>query len=296
MQRYDITSKVLFRDYAKDFVRLTIKERDFEIIETIPTELPTVQMRMTDAPVRVRIGEEEVIVHTEFQTETSQVPMELRLSEYIGRLIREHQIPVYVTVIYLGESAGINDPGGYQYAFDNIFSYSLRYQVIRFPEINGQEILDQKGPIGLLPFSALMKRPEGVTKEEWLKRCTQTVLAVEMEQEKKKEYVGSFFVLSSLIHDTNLIISLLKEVGTMIDLEDFPLIKEFTKKARAEGRAEGRADDLAKIVEIRFGQTGLQKLKERLRAIRDEQKLSALIESALTTSSLDAFQKSLAEI
>ncbi|MBM3241484.1 hypothetical protein FJZ31_34820 [Candidatus Poribacteria bacterium] len=103
--------------------------------------MPIVQIRMTDAPVRVRIGAEEVIVHTEFQTETSQVPMELRFAEYVGRLIREYRIPVYVTVIYLGESAGINDPGGYQYAFDNTFSYSLRYQVIRFPEINGQEIL-----------------------------------------------------------------------------------------------------------------------------------------------------------
>jgi uncharacterized membrane protein YcjF (UPF0283 family) len=145
-----------------------------------------------------------------------------------------------------------------------------------------------------------MKMPEGVTKEEWLKRCMQTVLTVEMTPEKKKEYVGSFFVLSSLIHDTDLIMFLIKEVGIMIDLEDFPLIREFAKKARAEARAEGlaegRADDLAKIVEIRFGQTGLQKLKERLRAIRDEQKLSALIESALTTSSLDAFQKTLAEI
>jgi hypothetical protein len=39
---------------------------------------------MTDAPVRVKIGEEEVIVHTEFQTETSRIPMELRLAEYIG--------------------------------------------------------------------------------------------------------------------------------------------------------------------------------------------------------------------
>jgi predicted transposase YdaD len=269
---------------------------------------------MTDAPVRVRIGEEDVIVHTEFQTETSQVPMELRLAEYVGLLIREYRIPVYVTVIYLGESAGINDPGGYQYAFDNIFSYSLRYQVIRFPEIDGQEILDRNGPIGLLPFSALMKMPEGVTKEEWLKRCMQTVLTVEMTPEKKKEYVGSFFVLSSLIHDTDLIMFLIKEVGIMIDLEDFPLIREFAKKAReearaeglaeglaegraeglVEGRAEGRADDLTKIIGIRFGQTGVQKLEERIRAIRDEQILSTLIESALTSSSLEAFQKALA--
>lgn len=209
-----------------------------------------------------------------------------------------------ITVIYLGESAGINDPGGYQYAFDNTFSYSLRYQVIRFPEIDGQEILDKKGPAGLLPFSALMKRPEGVTKEEWLRRCTKTVLAVEMDPEKKKEYVASFFVLSSLIHDADLIMSLLKEGGIMIDLEDFPLIREFAQKARAEaraegrieGRAEGRAEDLTKIIEIRFGQTGLQELEEQIRAIQDEQKLFALIEYALTSSSLDAFKKTLAEI
>ncbi len=151
MRKYDITSKFLFKDYARDFVRLTIKEGDFEIIEEIPTEQPTVQMRMTDAPVKVRVGDKEVIVHTEFQTETSKTPMELRLSEYVGRLIRQHGIPVYVTVIYLGESAGKNDPGGFQYAYDDIFSYSLRYQVIRFPEIDGQEILDKKEPIWTSP-------------------------------------------------------------------------------------------------------------------------------------------------
>jgi len=32
--------------------------------------------------------------------------MELRLSGYVGHLIRQHGIPVYVTVIYLSESAG----------------------------------------------------------------------------------------------------------------------------------------------------------------------------------------------
>jgi len=84
----------------------------------------------------------------------------------------------------------------------------------------------------------------------------------------------------------------------MIDLEDFPFIREFAKKAReearAEGLAEGRTDDLTKIIRIRFGQTGVQKLEERIRAIRDEQILSTLIESALTSSSLEAFQKALA--
>jgi len=100
MGKYDISSKVLFKDYAEDFVRLTIKDRDFEIIETIPTELPIAEIRFTDAPV------------------------------------------------------------------DDTFWYSLRYQVIRIAEIDGEKILSQKAPLGLLPFSAIMKRPEGVEKEE----------------------------------------------------------------------------------------------------------------------------------
>jgi len=62
MGRYDISSKVLFKDYERDFVTLTLKDRDFEIIGTIPTEFPSVQMRMMDAPVKVRIGDEEAIV------------------------------------------------------------------------------------------------------------------------------------------------------------------------------------------------------------------------------------------
>jgi hypothetical protein len=256
MQRYDITSKVLFKDYARDFVGLTIKDKEFEIIEKIDTELPIVQMRMTDAPVRVRIGEEEAIVHTEFQTETSRVPMELRLAEYVGRLIREYGIPVYVTVIYLGESAGINDPGGYHYALGDTFSYSLRYQVIRFAEMDGQEILDKKESVGLLPFSALMKMPEGVTKEEWLRRCTKTVLSIDMDSEEKQEYVASFFVLSGLMHEPELIMAFLKEERIMIEIEKSSLIKEFTKRAREEGIAKGYGDALIKIIETEYGKKG----------------------------------------
>ena len=90
----------------------------------------------------------------------------------------------------------------------------------------------------------------------------------------------------------------------MIDLEDFPLIRNFAEKARAEARAkglaeglaEGRVGDLTKIIEIRFGTTGLQELEEQIRAIQDEQKLFALIKPALTSTSLDAFKNALAEI
>ena len=51
MAQYDISSKVLFADYERDFIALTLGTQDFEILGPIPTEFPSVQMRMTDAPM-----------------------------------------------------------------------------------------------------------------------------------------------------------------------------------------------------------------------------------------------------
>lgn len=196
MAKYDITSKVLFQDYERDFIALALGNRDFEILEPIPIEFPSVQMRMTDAPMKVRLSDgTEAIVHIEFQTETSADPMEYRIAEYIGRLIHEYRIPVYVTVIYLAPSAGVNDPGGYAYNLSDTFAYVLRYQVIRINEIDGQTILERKAPIGLIPFTPLMKRPEDISKEGWLQRCVRTVLEIPLESEETglhRQFLYSF--------------------------------------------------------------------------------------------------------
>lgn len=53
MGKYDISSKVLFEDFVEDFIKLSIRGHDFEIIEAIPTELPVAEIRFTDAPVTV---------------------------------------------------------------------------------------------------------------------------------------------------------------------------------------------------------------------------------------------------
>ena len=78
----------------------------------------------------------------------------------------------------------------------------------------------------------------------------------------------------------------------MIEIEKSSIIREFSKKARAEGYI----DAIIKIVETEYGRNGLRELEERIRAIQDEQKLFSLIEPALTSPSLDAFKKVLADI
>ena len=310
MAQYDISSKVLFADYERDFIALTLGTQDFEILGTIPTEFPSVQMRMTDAPMRVRLSDgREVIVHIEFQTGTSGDPMEFRIAEYIGGLIHEYQLPVYVTVIYLAPSAGRNAPGGYVYNFEDTFSYALRYQVIRMEEIDGEEILDQQSPIGLIPFAGLMKRPQSVSNEEWLDKCIQTVLEIPLEsEEKQRDYFASFCVLSRLVYADDLIQKVLKEKRMILDIEDSPFIKMYTDKARAEGRIEGfqegerdaqqraevdaYANALLRVIERVFGLRGREELEPCIRAITDGQKLVSLIDLALQSPSIDEFKRS----
>ena len=231
--------------------------------------------------------------------------MEFRIAEYIGRLIHEYRLPVYVTVIYLGPSAGVSDPGGYAYNRDDIFAYALRYQIIRMAEIDGQTTLERKSPIGLIPLTPLMKRPEDVSKEEWLERCIQTVLEIPLEtEEKKRDYIASFCLLSNLVYEMDLVQKLVKEVQTMIDFENLPLIKMFTEKARTEALIEGgreaevRAytDALLQIVKQEFGKRGAEELEPRIRAIADGQKLARLITPALQSPSVEAFKEILGQV
>jgi hypothetical protein len=306
MAQYDISSKVLYADYERDFIAFALGTEGFEILEPIPVELPSVQMRITDAPMKVRLSDgTEAIVLIEFQTETSTDAMEYRIAEYVGRLLHEHQLPVYVTIIYLAATAGASDPGGLTYNLGNTFAYGLRYQVIRMSEIDGQAIVNQKSPVGLVPFTPLMKRPEDVTKADWLERCVDTVLQIPLESaEKRRDYVASFCVLANLVYEDNVISTLVKEVQTMIDLENSVFIKMFTEKDREKvhdegsrtGRLEAYTDALLQIIKQEFGNRGVRELEPHISAIDDEQKLARLITLALQASSVEALKQVLSQL
>ena len=74
----------------------------------------------------------------------------------------------------------------------NIF---IEYQVFRLIEMNGQTILDLK-PVGLIPFTPLMKPPGDVDSEQWLRRCVQTADSIDVPN--RSQYLGSLAVLGNL--------------------------------------------------------------------------------------------------
>ena len=59
------------------------------------------------------------------------------LRGYNGFLIRQHQLRVYCSVLYLHPHAGLNDPGFYAYRRFGC-EYKHQYRVIRLIEIDGE--------------------------------------------------------------------------------------------------------------------------------------------------------------
>ena len=154
-------------------------------------------MHQADMLIKVALNGEEVLIHFEFQTTDSyDSEMSLRMAGYIVRTVETYRLLVYSTVIYLRPSAGRRDPGYYlqDRAKHRIF---IEYQVLRLIEIDGEPILDTK-PVGLVPFTPLMKRPASVSSEEWLRRCVQTADGIDVPN--KPAYLGSLAVLGNLIY------------------------------------------------------------------------------------------------
>ncbi|MYD64153.1 MAG: hypothetical protein F4W91_24230, partial [Gemmatimonadetes bacterium] len=170
MADIDTISKYLIQHYPDHFAHFALARDDIEVIEVIDTEQLTVEARQADSFIRVRIGDEEALVHNEFQTtDSTNPPMPRRMAGYIGRAIEHHGLPIYSNVIYLRPNAGQRDPGFYEQAQLG-YRVVIQYNVIRLIEIEGQRILNT-GHSGLIPFTQLMKPPEGMASDAWLHQC-----------------------------------------------------------------------------------------------------------------------------
>ena len=64
-QDYDNMGKSLWRDHAADLSRFVLDEDDVEVLEDLDTEQQTVIARQTDITKRVRVNNQEAVLHVE---------------------------------------------------------------------------------------------------------------------------------------------------------------------------------------------------------------------------------------
>ena len=294
MADIDTISKYLIQHYPDHFARFALARDDVEVIEIIETEQPTVRARRADSFIRVRIDGQEALVHNEFQTtDSTKPPMPRRMAGYIGHAIEHHGLPIFSNVIYLRPNAGQNDLGYYIQEVPG-YEIAIRYRVIRLIEIEGQPILST-GHSGLIPFTPLMKPPDGMASDAWLHQCIHTARTRPIGRSYRADYLAGMVALSELVYDSETISAVIFQEDIMDIIRESSLFQSLTQQSREEAREEGgrqRAiEDLLDVLEVRFDMPETHPLSTRIAAIDDLQRLKQLLRTAVQVPNLDAFQR-----
>ena len=290
MASFDTTSKKQVETNPQDFVNLCFKFglTNITVLEVVTPEQPTVEMHQADTLIKVLRDGQEVLVHFEFQTTDSYDPeMPLRMAGYIIRAIEVYRSPMYSNVIYLRPDAGNNDPGRFAQNLEG-HNISIEYQVFRLIEMDGQEILDLK-PVGLIPFTPLMKPPVDMNQEEWLRRCVQTADGIDVPN--KPEYLGSLAFLGNLIYDAQTILEIISEET----MQQPSIVEYVAPQAREQGAQETTRENILEILAFQLQPEVAETFKSDLESINDLQRLKQLFRTALRVESPEEFTQALNE-
>ena len=295
-QDFDNLSKRLWADHPQDLSRFVTGEDDVEIGEDINTEQHLVVARHTDITKWAQINGQTVILHVELQLrESTHRPMWARNAQYQGYLVGEYQVPVYSNVIYFHPRAGRDDPGGYAYKHEG-YGHANHYKVIRLSEVEGQPILEQQAP-GLLPFTPLMKPPEGMALEHWIQTCVDATLALPTDQETQGDLLCGLSLFGGIVYDPQLFKRLIPE-AVMQESRYYQLLRqEFIAQGIEQGIEQGARqmsiESTLNILSERFPSADVNALKPVLEAIDDLNRLKTLNLNASITESFRAFQEGL---
>ena len=287
MAEIDIVSKHLIQTYPADFARFALQRDDIEGVEVLDTEQPNV--RRPDSLLQVRVGDQDILVHHEFQTtDSTDSPMPLRMAGYIGRLIERYGLPVYAHVLYLRPDAGRRDPGYYLQEHPD-YPIAIRYKVIRLSQLPGQAVLDS-GSVGLLPFAPLMQPPAGQTEATWLEQCVASAWDMPLERSVKADVLTGLTLLSSLVYNPQTITATVSKEYLMDLMRESPFAQYLTQQAREEGIEQGIRESIQEALELRFEPTAMRPLADQIAAIDDVPRLKELFRAALQVPSLKAFR------
>ena len=284
MAQYDEIVKHLMDRFADEFAMLSFGTPDVQVLETLDTEQQTVKVHRNDMTFKVRWHNETVLLHIEVQTEDSRdKPMELRVLAYTSELLLRHELPVYSVVIYLSPNAGQTDPGGYSYGND-VFGLQHKYQVIRLADLEGESFLEAAS-VGLLPFTPLMKPPEGMRTEVWLERCVEKTVVAPVDPQTRGTLLFALSTLGSLAHDLTFIQKLISEEM----MRESPFIEHLMQK----GARENSINNIQSVLTTRFPQSDVQDVEHALESIQDIDRLTELHRRAVQTPSVEAFLQAL---
>ena len=292
MAQYDEIVKHLMDRFSDEFAKLAFNTRNVEVIAKLDTEQQTVKVHQNDMTFKVRFENEEVILHIEAQTHDSRdKPMPLRVLAYASVLMLRYEVPVYSMVLYLAPNAGRTDPGGYGYG-DNTLGLQHKYQVVRLADLEGEPFLDA-APVGLLPFTPLMKPPVGMDTEVWLQRCVETTQAAPVDSQTRGTLLFALSTLGSLAHDPTFFQKHISEEM----MQESPFYQLVIQRGIEQGIAQGAREvsikNILSALTARFPHNDTQHVEQVLATIFSLDRLTGLHLTAVEAPSFEAFLQAL---
>ena len=287
MAQYDEIVKHLMDRFADDFAMLSFATSDVEVLETLDTEQQTVKVHRNDMTFKVRWHNETAILHIEVQTHDSRdKPMPLRVLVYAAELLLRYELPVYSVVLYLSANAGQTDPGGYSYG-NAQFGLQHKYQVIRLADLEGESFLDAAS-VGLLPFTPLMRPPEGLNTEAWLQQCIEKTESAPVDTQTRGTLLYALSTLGSLTYDANLFQKLISEEM----MQESPFYEIIMQRGIERGIEQGIEVCIRNILSVltkRFPLENVQPVAKALESFQDLDQLSELLDISIDIPSIEEF-------
>ena len=298
--RYDIVTKDALQKFPEDILRAVLERTDFQFIEFVEGEFTTVEVRRTDNLIKVKINDELVLVHIEFQVGDSTNPeMARRNVGYLGRCYERYGLPVLSHVIYLRPNAGQNDPGGYRQDITD-YRFIVEYKVIRLIDLYGESVFETEN-IGLMPFAPLMQPPDGMEGLQWAIQCNERTRALSLPTDIRSNLLVSQWVMSGLIHSQQAIAGFLQE-GIVQESSAYQHLLEIAKKeidqqaiqqeiqqVRQQVERQTALDFLFRVLDSKFDAITVRLLQPALEKINDVNILKQLHDVALKAESLESF-------
>lgn len=293
MAQYDTIVKHIVGRFAHEFAVLGLDTPDLKVLETLNTEQPTLKMHHNDVTLKIRLPEEDAILHIEAQTDDSRdKPMPLRVLAYASFLMLQHEMPVYSIVLYFRPPAGRDDPGYFTCKRGTEFGVQIRYRVVRLYTLDGGFVLDANA-IGLLPFTPLMNPPRSMPAEDWVRKCVDAAQAAPVDETTRATLLFAMSIFGSFVHSDEFFRQLITEET----MQQSPFYEQLRQRHFQEGIEQGARENAIEntiaVLNARFPHDDVNAVKIALEAMQNLERLKQLNLNASLAPSFEAFFRDL---
>lgn len=242
-QAYDETIKILEKKDHRGIAEFILPSvKDAEEVSLEHTKLSVPDMREMDYLARIKLNQENFILHVEFESAyRSNTEMQKRMLRYYTYIKWHNDLPIYQVLVLLKKPDNVKRiKNGINSRVQGLDVIRYRYGLIKTYEIDKYEVLAQKQVV-LYPLRVLMKY-DGESEEEHIQEC----LTVTEGLEDKDYYFLTLECIKRLYQKGKYEKFVKEEI-----LMQSALYKEPYEKGLEDGELRGETKALARTA-IRF--------------------------------------------